>query len=129
MLKRFNPDGVAAPLSSYSHGVVVPEGWKELHVSGQIGIEPDGTVPDDVGRQAHLCFANVMKVLAAQGMTVENLVSITTYVVGEENLMAAREARVAALGDVAPASTLVFVSALATPKLKIEVQAIAASVV
>ena len=129
MMKRFNPAGIAPPLSNYSHGVVVPEGWRELHVSGQIGAEPDGTVPDDPARQAELCFANVLAVLAAEGMTVENLVSVTTYVVGEENLPAVRAARIAALGDVAPASTLVFVVALATPVLKVEVQAIAASVI
>ena len=129
MLKRFNPDGVPAPLSNYSHGVVVPEGWRELHVSGQIGAEADGTVPDDPARQAELCFANVLAVLAAEGMAAENLVSVTTYVVGEENLPAVREARMAALGDVAPASTLVFVVALATPVLKVEVQAVAAALV
>jgi len=128
-MKRFNPAGVPAPLSNYSHGVVVPEGWKQLHVSGQIGAEPDGTVPDNPARQAELCFANVLAVLAAEGMGPEHLVSVTTYVVGEENLPAVREARMAALGDVAPASTLVFVSALASPALKVEVQAVAASII
>ena len=129
MLKRFNPPGVAAPLSSYSHGVVVPEGMRQLHVSGQIGIAPDGTVPGDVREQAGLCFANVLAVLAAEGMSADDLVSMTTYVVGEDNLAAVREARVEALGDAAPASTLVFVAALAAPELKVEVQAVAASLV
>ncbi len=129
MLKRFNPEGVAAPLSNYSHGVVVPAGWRHLHVSGQIGAEADGAAPGDPARQAELCFANLLAVLAAEGMTAENLVSVTTYVVGEENLAAVRAARAETLGDVAPASTLVFVPALASPALKVEVQAVAASVV
>ena len=102
---------------------------KQLHVSGQIGITPDGTIPDDVGEQAHWCFANILTILAAEGMAADNLVSLTTYVVGEGNLAAVRQARQQALGDAAPASTLVFVSALATPVLKVEVQAVAASVV
>ncbi len=129
MIRRFNPDGVAPPLSNYSHGVLVPEGMRQLHVSGQIGIRPDGTVPDDPASQARLCFANVLAVLAAEGMTAADLVSLTTYVVGQENLAAVRAARIEALGDAAPASTLVFVSALATPSLKVEVQAVAASLV
>ena len=129
MLRRFNPDGVAPPLSNYSHGVVVPDGMKQLHVSGQIGITPDGAIPDDVGEQARWCFANVLAILAAEGMAADSLVSLTTYVVGEDNLAAVREARVEALGDAAPASTLVFVAALAAPELKVEVQAVAASLV
>ncbi len=129
MLRRFNPDGVSPPLSNYSHGVVVPGGMKQLHISGQIGITPDGDIPDDVGEQAHWCFANILAILAAEGMAADNLVSLTTYVVGEGNLAAVRQARQQALGEAAPASTLVFVSALATPVLKVEVQAVAASVV
>lgn len=129
MLRRFNPQGVAPPLSNYSHGVVIPDGMKQLHVSGQIGITPDGTIPDDVGEQARWCFANILAILAAEGMSADNLVSLTTYVVGEDNLAAVRQARQQALGDAAPASTLVFVTALATPTLKVEVQAVAASVV
>ncbi|MDE0242585.1 MAG: RidA family protein [bacterium] len=129
MLRRFNPEGVAPPLSNYSHGVVIPAGMKQLHVSGQIGITPDGTIPDDVGEQARWCFANILAILAAEGMAADNLASLTTYVVGEDNLAAVREARQQALGEAAPASTLVFVAALATPVLKVEVQAIAASVV
>jgi 2-iminobutanoate/2-iminopropanoate deaminase len=129
MLKRFDPEGVPAPLTAYSHGVVVPEGWKQLHVAGQIGAEPDGTVPDDPGRQAELCFANVLAVLDAEGMGPQNVVSLTTYVVGPENLLAVRNAFIAALGDVKPASTLVFVQALASPKLKVEIQAVAAGIV
>lgn len=129
MLKRFNPEGVPAPLTAYSHGIVVPEGWKQLHVAGQVGAEPDGTIPDDPGRQAELCFANVLAVLAAEGMGPQNVVSLTTYVVGPENLLHVRNAFVAVLGDVKPASTLVFVQALASPKLKVEIQAIAAGIV
>jgi enamine deaminase RidA (YjgF/YER057c/UK114 family) len=129
MLKRFNPEGVPAPLTAYSHGVVVPEGWKQLHVAGQVGAEPDGTIPDDPGRQAELCFANVLAVLAAESMGPQNMVSLTTYVVGPENLLPVRNAFVAALGDVMPASTLVFVQALANPRLKVEIQAVAAGIV
>lgn len=129
MLRRFNPEGVAPPLSNYSHAVVIPDGMKQLHVAGQIGITPDGAIPDDVGEQARWCFANILAILAAEGMSADNLVSLTTYVVGEDNLAAVRQARQQAFGDAAPASTLVFVTALATPTLKVEVQAVAASVV
>ncbi len=127
MLERINPDGVAAPLSNYSHVVVVPEGMKQLHISGQIGMAPDGTISPDVETQGRQTYANIRAILASQGLTLEDLVSLTIYVVGKEHLPAVRAARVAELGELAPASTLVFVSALAAPEIKVEIQAIAAS--
>ena len=127
MLKRFNPDGMAPPLSGYSHGVVVAQGMRQLHVAGQVGLGPDGSLPADVAQQARNCFANVLAILAAENMAADDLVSLTTYVVGEENLPAIRAARMEALGDLAPASTLVFVTALAAPGFKVEIQAVAAS--
>ena len=128
MLKRFTPDGIAPPFSNYSHGVVIPPGARILHMAGQVGIAPDGTVPDDPARQCDLAFANVLAIMAAEGMGPEDLVDVTAYVVGEQHLPQVRAAREKALGDVAPASTMIFVSALATPVMMIEIQAVAARV-
>jgi enamine deaminase RidA (YjgF/YER057c/UK114 family) len=126
MLKRFSPDGIAPPFSNYSHGVVVPAGMRVLHVSGQVGIAPDGTVPDDPARQCEFAYANVLAVMAAEGMGPEDLVEVTAYVVGAEHLAIVRAAREEALGKVAPASTMIFVAALAAPSMMIEVKAVAA---
>ena len=126
MLKRFNPEGVAPPFSNYSHGVVVGEGMRVLHVSGQVGVAPDGSIPDDADRQTRNCFENVLGVLAAEGMTAQDLVSITTYAVAGQALGSVRQIRDEVLGGIAPASTFVYVSGLADPRLVIEVQAVAA---
>jgi len=126
MLKRFTPGGIAPPFSNYSHGVVVPAGMRVLHISGQVGIAPDGTVPDDPAKQAELAFSNVLAVMAAEGMGPDDLVEVTAYVVGAEHLPTVRAAREKALGKVAPASTMIFVAALAAPSMMIEVKAVAA---
>jgi enamine deaminase RidA (YjgF/YER057c/UK114 family) len=126
MLKRFNPEGVAPPFSNYSHGVLVTEGMRVLHVSGQVGVAPDGTIPDDPDSQTRNCFENVLGVLAAEGMTAQDLVSITTYAVAGQALGSVRQIRDEVLGGIAPASTFVYVSGLADPRLVIEVQAVAA---
>ena len=42
MNKQYTPDSIAAPSSPYSHAVEVPAGARTLHISGQIGIKPDG---------------------------------------------------------------------------------------
>ena len=51
-LTRLNPSTVAPPAGRYSHGVLVPAGAKLLFISGQVGIEPDGSVPSDFVGQA-----------------------------------------------------------------------------
>ena len=126
MIERFNPAGVPAPFSNYSHGVVVPAGMRVLHVSGQVGIGPDGGLPDDPFEQCRNAFANVLAVIAGAGMGPEDIVSLTAFVVGAENLAPYRRAREAAFGAVAPGSTMVYVAALVDPKMIIEVQAVAA---
>lgn len=126
MLKRFNPEGVPAPFSNYSHGVVVPPGMRVLHVSGQVGLTMDGTIPGDPFEQCRVCFANVLRVMDGDGMTAADIVSLTAYMVGAEHLGAYRRAREAAFGDVAPASTMIYVAGLVDPKMILEVQAVAA---
>lgn len=126
MLKRFNPDGVTPPLSNYSHGVVVPGGMRLLHVSGQIGAAADGSVPTNAEEQCRNCFANVLAVLAAEGMTAADLVAITTYAVACLDLGLVRRIRDEMLEGHAPANTFIFVAGLADPRLVVEVQAVAA---
>lgn len=126
VLKRFNPQGVPPPFSNYSLGVVVPAGMATLHVSGQVGMAADGSLPEDAEAQCRNAFANVLAVMAGAGMGPDDIVSLTTFLTGPEHLAAYRRAREAAFGDVAPASTMVYAAGLVDPKMIIEVQAIAA---
>ena len=126
MLKRFDPATIAPPFGNYSHGVVIPAGMRVLHVSGQVGVAPDGSIPDAPEEQCRLAFSNVLGVLAGDGMGPEDLVAITTYAVAGQDLLPVRKIRREVLGDVKPASTFLFVSGLADPRLLIEVQAVAA---
>jgi 2-iminobutanoate/2-iminopropanoate deaminase len=59
-----------------------------------------------------------------QGMTLDNLVKITTILPNHGDLAATREGRCKVLGDRKPASTLI-VGGLANPARKIEVEGIA----
>jgi 2-iminobutanoate/2-iminopropanoate deaminase len=126
MLKRLNPEGAPRPLSNYSLGVLVPAGMTTFHVSGQVGTDAAGNLPDDAEGQCRNAFANVLAVMAGAGMGPGDIVSLTTFLTGPEHLPAYRSAREAAFGDVAPGSTMVYVAGLVDPKMVIEVQAIAA---
>lgn len=53
-----------------------------VFVSGQLGIEPDGTIPDDGARQAELAVQAVARVLAEAGATLRDVVQLQTFHVG-----------------------------------------------
>lgn len=121
------PTDIAPPLSHYSHGIEAPASTRWLHVSGQLGIRPDGTPGDGITEQAELAWANVASVLAAAGMSLDDLVKVTTFLTRPEDVDAVREVRERVLGGRRPASTLLVVSALVQPHWHIEIEAVAAA--
>src|ERR1700693_2435462 len=61
---RHTPASVAAPFGPYSHAVEVPEGSRLLYISGEVGVLPDGTVPETIEAQAEVCWRNIVAILA-----------------------------------------------------------------
>lgn len=120
------PTDITAPLGHYSHAILVPAGTDTLHVAGQVGAAADGTVPADVEEQARLCWENLLAVLRAAGMGVENLVKTTVYLTSAADLPAFAAVRNRYLGSHKPASTLIVAAALARPEWKVEIDAVAA---
>lgn len=128
MIKELAPDDIAPPFARYAHGVAVPEGYKLIFASGQLGLGADGTVPDDPGAQADICFANLDAILRAGGGTRTDTVRINAFVTDRAHMagyMAARDRWLADLTRL-PASTLVIVSGFTRPEFKVEVEIVAA---
>lgn len=121
-----NPPGVHAPLGLYSHTVSVPEGTELLFISGQVGVQPDGTTPRTIAEQAELVFSNIVTLLRAHGLGPTDIVKLTTFMVAGHDGDAVRAARIKYLGSHRPASTAVFVSGLVEPAWFVEVEAVAA---
>src|ERR1700751_1631859 len=119
---RHMPDTVAAPFGPYSHAVEVPEGSRLLYISGEVGVLPDGTVPEGIEAQAEACWRNIIAVLADAGIGVGDLVKITTYLVRPEEVAPAGGARAKHLGDARPGSVTIIVNALVVPEWLIEIR-------
>ena len=64
---RHTPISVAAPFGPYSHAVEVPGGSRLLYISGEVGVLPDGTVPETIEAQAEACWRNIIAILAEPG--------------------------------------------------------------
>jgi 2-iminobutanoate/2-iminopropanoate deaminase len=118
-----NPDTIHAPVGRYVHQIEVSGESRILFLSGQVGMAPDGTVPDDTVEQFELAARNVVANLAAAGFDPTDLVKVTTYVVGEMDAAARRETLDRLLGAHVTTVTLVFVAALGGPQFKVEIDA------
>jgi enamine deaminase RidA (YjgF/YER057c/UK114 family) len=113
-------------MGAYSHQVEVLD-ERLLVVSGQIGMTPDGTVPDRAAAQLEQALDNVRLNLEAAGMAMSDLVKLTIFLTDEIPGEERQRIVHAAVGQDPPAATLVYVSRLAAPHLKAEVEAIAAA--
>lgn len=51
----------------------------QLFCSGQIGVEADGSVPADPGRQYELAFAALRRVLEKHGLAAADVVDLTSF--------------------------------------------------
>lgn len=127
MHTTINPGTICPPFANYSHGVLTGRGT--LFVSGQLGVLPDGTVPEDALGQAQACFGNVEQILFGAGLQKRHVVRINAFVTDREHLRPYMEARDGWIRDLdsPPASTLVIVSGFARPEFKVEVEITACS--
>ncbi|MFE4590625.1 RidA family protein [Streptomyces laurentii] len=125
MISR-DPLDVHPPVAAYSHQVEVGPAARWLVLSGQIGMRPDGEVPSDPVEQLTVALENIRRNLTAAGMTVPDLVKLTFYLVGDIDPARRRGAVADFLGDHLPTTTLLYVSGLASPALRVEIDAWAA---
>ena len=86
MRKILNPAGIARPASAYHHAIVVERPARELHMSGQLGERADGSISSDFTEQARQIWINIKAILAEGGMGVGDIVKVTSYIVGHENI-------------------------------------------
>lgn len=119
-----DPPGVPAPISHYANGVRAGD---TVYVSGQVALDGEGRLvgPGDVVAQTRQALDNVRAVLEAGGATLDDVVKVTVYLADVDDRPRVNEVRQAYFGRNRPASTLVEVSRLAIPGIKIEVEAVA----
>ena len=126
MLKYLAPKTIKPPFARYSHGVEIPAGKRLVLCSGQLGIGPDDTVPEDAGAQTELCFKNIAAILSEAGLTLNDTVRINAFVTDRAFMRPYMNVRDRLFSDPAPASTLMIVSGFTRPEFKVEVEVIAA---
>lgn len=127
MLKRHNPSTITAPFSRYIHGVEGPGSARWLHISGQVGVAPDGQTAQGAEAQMEQAWHNIFAILESAGMTHHDLVKITVYLTRTEDIGRYRDVRDRMLAGAEPASTLLIIAGLANPDWLVEIEAVAAA--
>ncbi|KAH8885582.1 YjgF-like protein [Thozetella sp. PMI_491] len=124
-----NPFGVTPGSLFNAQGIVFPAGHNIIVTSGQVGTtDAAGTIPDSYEEQVDAAIRNLALVLAEAGATPADIIKLTYYIfdfdisIGSVHAVALQQF----LKGQKPATTLVGVAKLAHPKLKFEIEAIAA---
>lgn len=129
MLKTNNPKTIAPPVAMYSHSVEVPSNARWLYTAGQVGIRPDGTLPEGFEAQHDQIWRNTLAILADAGMGPENIVRLNVYSTDPDGLKFLKVHREKYLKPHhIPASTWVVVLRLANPAWVVEMETVAAKV-
>jgi reactive intermediate/imine deaminase len=112
------------PISHYTDAVRVGD---LLFVSGCVPTDAAGNVVggDDVAAQARKVFENIGAILEAAGAGFADVAKVTVYLTDVDDRQTINPVRQEFFGSARPASTLVEVSRLAIPGIKIEVEAVA----
>ena len=119
MIERILVPGIMEPVSHYCHVVRAgPHVW----VSGVVGVDGNGNVPEDVVAQFDLAIDVMDQCLKAAGAGAEHVVKVQVFLTDITERPAINPRRIAYFGDHRPASTLVEVSALVDARLKVEIE-------
>ncbi len=92
-------------------------------VSGTVGVEEDGSVSPDAGRQAERCFELILAYVAELGGQSGDVVRARMFVTDIKDADAVTAAFSQALGHARPTGTLVAISALYNAEWKCEIEA------
>lgn len=123
-MKEFrNPQDVHKPLGGYSHQIEITGKERLLILSGQVGMREDGTIPEDPLEQIDLAFENIFRNLQAANMDMNDIIKLTYYLVGEIDTVKRRELVASKLQGHQPCSTLLYVAALTSSQLRVEIDA------
>ncbi|MDE0976528.1 MAG: RidA family protein [Arenicellales bacterium] len=119
-IERLLLDNLPAPVSHYCH---VVRAGDRVWVSGMVGIRKDGSIPEDVVDQFEVAMDWLDRALRAAGGLPEHIVKVQVFLTDINDRAKINPLRQDYFGKHRPASTLVEVSALITPQLKVEIEA------
>jgi enamine deaminase RidA (YjgF/YER057c/UK114 family) len=125
-IRPLTGDGSPPVEGSYPQAVEVSGPSRWLYLSGQIPVAPDGSLAPDFLSQCEQVWTNIEAQLAAAGMTLDNLVKVTTFLSNRRFALENREVRIRRLAGRQPALTVI-VAGIFDEAWLVEIEAVAAA--
>jgi 2-iminobutanoate/2-iminopropanoate deaminase len=121
--QEFRVEGLAAPLSHYTDAVRFGD---ILFVSGLTAHNGEGKLIGgaDAAAQTRQILVNLKLVLDVAGATMADVLKVTVFLTDINDRAAINPVRQEFFGAAKPASTLIEVSKLALPEMKVEIEAV-----
>src|SRR5687768_1791875 len=121
-----NPtDGIYPATDDYVHAMEVRGAERLLFVAGTMGLDPSGRPGADLAAQLDLIWHNIRTILASAGMTVDNIVRLTSFLRDASYAEANGGGRGQALGGRVGPATAIVVTTLESDWL-VEIEVVAA---
>jgi 2-iminobutanoate/2-iminopropanoate deaminase len=111
--------------SDYVHAVEVSGISRLLFLAGTMGLDERGVAGRTLDEQLELIWSNLRTILASAGMSVDNIVRLTSYLRDASYAEANAAARIRALGERRIPTTAIVVQTV-SPDGLVEIEAIAA---
>jgi enamine deaminase RidA (YjgF/YER057c/UK114 family) len=109
--------------TAYGYSRAVVSG-SEIHVAGTTGYDyATMRMPDDPAAQARNIHATIAAVLTEAGGGLADVVRLRTYVTDAAYCEPVLKVQGEVFGDIRPAATIVVVSGLLRPEMKVEIEA------
>jgi 2-iminobutanoate/2-iminopropanoate deaminase len=121
-IERILLDDQMAPVSHYCHSV---RAGNLIWVSGIVGQTADGHIPEDTVAQFDIAMEAMDACLRAAGGAPHTVTKVQIFMTDISERASINPARIAYFGEHRPASTLVEVSALVDPRMKVEIECMA----
>ena len=121
-IERFQGPGEMEPGSHYCHA---GRAGRQIWLSGMVGVAADGSIPNDTAAQFDIALKTIDNCLRHAGGLPNQIIKVQVFMTDIKERELINPARIEYFGDNRPASTLVEVSALVDPRMKVEIEAVA----
>ena len=120
MINRILMPDILQPVSHYCHAV---EANGIIWVSGLVGMNFDGTIPENTKEQFDIAMKDLDTCLVAAGGSCSYVVKVRVFLTDINDRTIINPKRIEYFGEHKPASTLLEISALVDPRMKVEIEA------